>query len=185
MPKASIAQQFLSKYTLFWSSYQSCLVQWFEVSLFLLCWCMFNKASRLTMQERWTNLLVCSTFLATGGSWLNMTMQSLFKLLKMPHLSVRHCLDNWRLLIAENLHRLIMHEAREVLATSMFTLVTCDEVTTVEKEKKRKTNARIFIPAWLWARWPYTDHGIPWCSIWFYASFGEVGSDGSLVVHFC
>lgn len=75
------------------------------------------------------------------------TMQSLFKLLKMPHLSVRHCLDNWRLLIAENLHRLIMHEAREVLATSMFTLVTCDEVTTVEKEKKRKTNARIFIPA--------------------------------------
>ena len=27
---------------------------------------------------------------------------------------------------------------------------------------------------WLRARWPYTDHGVPWCSIWFYASFALV-----------
>jgi hypothetical protein len=38
------------------------------------------------------------------------------------------------------------------------------------KEKKRKNNASIIVPAWMWARWPCTDHGIPWCNVWFYAS---------------
>ena len=26
------------------------------------------------------------------------------------------------------------------------------------------------------ARWPYTDHGIPWCNVWFYASFVDAES---------
>ena len=38
-------------------------------------------------------------------------------------------------------------------------------------EKKRKDNARMSIPEWMQARWPYTDHGIQWCNVWFYASF--------------
>jgi hypothetical protein len=42
-----------------------------------------------------------------------------------------------------------------------------------KKEKKRKenNNTRIQIPAWIRARWPCTDHGIPWWSVQCYASF--------------
>ena len=40
---------------------------------------------------------------------------------------------------------------------------------TYEQEKKRKNNARINIPAWIWARWSCADHKVRWCSIGCYA----------------
>jgi hypothetical protein len=38
-------------------------------------------------------------------------------------------------------------------------------------KSRKKKYARINIMAWRWARWSHADHGIPWCSMRFYASF--------------
>lgn len=39
------------------------------------------------------------------------------------------------------------------------------------KEKKRKSSVCVFMLVWMRACWPYINHGIPWCTVWFCASF--------------
>ena len=47
------------------------------------------------------------------------------------------------------------------------------------QKKEKKMYARIFIPAWKWARWSSVDHGIMWCNISCNASIDHVSHERS------